>query len=204
MGMAATIPYYTVEDLERFPRDGNRYELLDGVLLVTPAPGAEHQAISSRIANVLYNAVQAPGLAMVYASGAVSFPPRTQLEPDILVVPAPFPDQGQVGGYQRTLAGRGDSESLVAGVRPRVQARRVPRPGRARGVARGQDRPECRGVTRRRGAGNGAGRASLACTGTSSRGARRSERGVRRDRVRRCPEPKAKNRECIRQVHLLR
>ena len=91
MGMAVTIPYYTVDDLEQFPCDGNRYELLDGVLLVTPAPGAEHQAISSRIANVLCNAVQVPGLGMVYASGAVSFPPRTQLEPDILVVPARFP-----------------------------------------------------------------------------------------------------------------
>ena len=62
-----------------------------GVLLVTPGPGAEHQAISSRIAYVLCNAVQAPGLALVYASGAVSFPRRTQLEPDILVVPAHFP-----------------------------------------------------------------------------------------------------------------
>ena len=44
MGMAVTIPYYTVEDLERFPRDGNRYELLDGVLLVTPGPGTPRDA----------------------------------------------------------------------------------------------------------------------------------------------------------------
>ena len=37
MAMAISIPRYTIADLERFPNDGNRYELLDGVLLVTPA-----------------------------------------------------------------------------------------------------------------------------------------------------------------------
>lgn len=91
MGMAATIPYYTVDDLDQFPRDGNRYELLDGVLLVTPAPGFPHQLIVSRIAAALTVAVQNPGHAFVFASGAVSFPPRTQLEPDVLVVPAVYP-----------------------------------------------------------------------------------------------------------------
>ena len=90
MGMAATIPYYTVEDLEHFPSDGNRYELLDGVLLVTPAPGALHQVVALRIATMLVNALDTPGHARIFGPGAVSFPPRTQLEPDVLVVPAPF------------------------------------------------------------------------------------------------------------------
>ena len=37
MGMApVTVPRYTVDDLDGFPDDGNRYQLLDGVLLVTP------------------------------------------------------------------------------------------------------------------------------------------------------------------------
>lgn len=91
MAMAATIPYYTVADLDHFPHDGNRYELLDGVLLVTPAPGAVHQAIALRIATMLMNALGAPGHARIFGPGAVSFPPRTQLEPDVLVVPARFP-----------------------------------------------------------------------------------------------------------------
>jgi hypothetical protein len=38
MGMAVSVPRYTVDDLEGFPDDGDRYELLDGILLVTPAP----------------------------------------------------------------------------------------------------------------------------------------------------------------------
>ena len=36
MAMAISVPLYTVDDLEHFPDDGNRYELLDRVLLVTP------------------------------------------------------------------------------------------------------------------------------------------------------------------------
>ena len=91
MGMAATIPYYTVDDLEAIPRDGNRYELVDGVLLVTPAPEFSHQLIATRLATALANAVESTGHALVVAPGAVSFPPRTQLEPDILVVPARYP-----------------------------------------------------------------------------------------------------------------
>ena len=95
MGMAASIPYYTVDDLEHFPRDGNRYELLDGVLLVTPAPEFRHELIVSRIACLLMQGVQVPGHAVVCTRGAVSFPPGTQLEPDILVVPMrePIPEK---------------------------------------------------------------------------------------------------------------
>jgi len=34
---------WTVDDLDRRPEDGLRYELVDGVLLVTPAPEPVHQ-----------------------------------------------------------------------------------------------------------------------------------------------------------------
>ena len=91
MGMAATIPYYTVDDLERFKPDGNRYELLDRVLLVTPPPSFSHELVLSRIASILLNAIQAPGHGFVFTHGAVSFPPKTQLEPDILVLPSTMP-----------------------------------------------------------------------------------------------------------------
>ena len=89
MGMAlVTVPRYTVDDLDRFPEDGNRYELLDGVLLVTPAPRAVHQVVVNRLQ---YRLTQAVGTtAHVVGPGAISVPPRTQLQPDILVYPARF------------------------------------------------------------------------------------------------------------------
>ena len=91
MGMALTVPRYTVDDLDRFPDDGNRYELLDGVLLVTPAPRAVHQIVVNRIQHRLTTAVGEPGHAWVVGPGAISVPPGTQLQPDVLVYPSRFP-----------------------------------------------------------------------------------------------------------------
>ena len=91
MGMAISIPRYTVDDLEHFPNDGNRYELLDGVLLVTPGPRPAHQIVASRLMEQLMPAVQAPGHAHVVGAGTVTLPPGTHLEPDILVFPARYP-----------------------------------------------------------------------------------------------------------------
>ena len=88
MGMAVTVPRYTVDDLERFPQDGNRYELLDGMLIVTPAPRHVHQWIAMEIA--LRLAGQTRNIARVAGPGVVTRPPRTQMEPDLLVYPARF------------------------------------------------------------------------------------------------------------------
>jgi Uma2 family endonuclease len=88
MGMGIHLPRYTVDDLDRFPDDGNRYELLDGQLLVTPAPRAEHQIVAMRIAAILYSV--AGTRARVVAPGAISIPPLTQLQPDVLVYPSRF------------------------------------------------------------------------------------------------------------------
>jgi Uma2 family endonuclease len=90
MGMAVSVPRYTVDDLGRLPEDGNRYELLDSLLLVTPAPTAAHQIVTSRLQFILSAAVQSPGYANVVSPGAVSVPPLTQLQPDLLVYPAHF------------------------------------------------------------------------------------------------------------------
>lgn len=91
MGMAIAIPRFTVGDLEHFPRDGNRYELLDGLLLVTPAPSRVHQIVATRLAGRLFVALAMPGHAHVVAPGAVVRLPNTQLEPDVLVTPSRFP-----------------------------------------------------------------------------------------------------------------
>ncbi|HKV51901.1 MAG TPA: Uma2 family endonuclease [Gemmatimonadaceae bacterium] len=88
--MALMVPRYTVDDLERLPEDGNRYEILDGVLLVTPAPSSGHQIVANRIQTRLTAALEGTNLAHVVGPGAIAVPPRTQLQPDVLVYPACF------------------------------------------------------------------------------------------------------------------
>ena len=51
MGAVTTLPRsrpLTVADLAQMPEDGHRYELIDGALVVTPAPSWEHQRASLR------------------------------------------------------------------------------------------------------------------------------------------------------------
>src|SRR3954468_24331927 len=88
--MTISMPRYTVDDLDRFPDDGNRYELLDGYLIVTSAPSTAHQIVAVGSKAVLFEALARPGFAHVVGSGAVERRPRTQLQPDMLVFPTRF------------------------------------------------------------------------------------------------------------------
>ncbi|HVX38744.1 MAG TPA: Uma2 family endonuclease [Gemmatimonadaceae bacterium] len=88
--MAISIPRYTIEDLDHFPDDGNRYEILDGFLMVTPSPGGAHQSIASRLLVELALAVSKTGDAHVIGVGTIERAPATHLEPDILVFPSRF------------------------------------------------------------------------------------------------------------------
>ncbi|MEU1386566.1 MULTISPECIES: Uma2 family endonuclease [unclassified Nonomuraea] len=49
-------PPFTVDDLLRFPDDGNRYELFNGSLVVSPAPTPLHQRVISRLLVILDDA----------------------------------------------------------------------------------------------------------------------------------------------------
>ncbi|MEV0147026.1 MULTISPECIES: Uma2 family endonuclease [unclassified Nonomuraea] len=47
------VPPFTVDDLLKFPDDGNRYELSNGSLLVSPAPLPLHQLVITQIIWIL-------------------------------------------------------------------------------------------------------------------------------------------------------
>ena len=89
MGMALTVPRYTVADLDLLPDDGNRYEVLVGTLLVTPSPGSAHQGIAARLSALFSSHILGRRLVL-FSPGVVTLPPLTQLEPDLLVVPPRF------------------------------------------------------------------------------------------------------------------
>lgn len=101
MGMALDVPRFTIDMLDDFPDDGTRYELLEGILLVTPAPSNMHQVVATRLVYMLMNALDAGRLAQVVAVGAIQRGENTQLQPDILVSPASFPP----GTHWRDISG---------------------------------------------------------------------------------------------------
>jgi Uma2 family endonuclease len=74
----------TVDDLDRTPDDGRRYELVDGVLVMSPAPGIPHQEAVSELL-VLLREVCPHGLRTV-AGAAVQMSLSTELIPDIVTV----------------------------------------------------------------------------------------------------------------------
>ncbi len=74
----------TRADLEGMPDDGHRYELLDGTLLVTPAPSMGHQRAVLRLARLLMDACPAD-LEVFVAPFAVALAEDTELQPDVLV-----------------------------------------------------------------------------------------------------------------------
>ncbi len=75
---------FTRDDLDAMPDDGNRYELIDGLLIATPAPGFRHQIMVLRLA-VRLCATCPEGLQVLTAPFDVALGPGTVLQPDVLV-----------------------------------------------------------------------------------------------------------------------
>lgn len=76
----------TRADLQDTPDDGRRYELIDGVLIVSPAPRVPHQRVVRNVF-VLLDAGCPPGLEVLFAPLAVALADDTELQPDVLVAP---------------------------------------------------------------------------------------------------------------------
>ncbi len=75
---------WTADDLERFPEDNVRRELLDGVLLLSPSPSSIHQTIAMRLGVALEEGC--PADMQVTQNVDVRFSERRSLAPDVLVI----------------------------------------------------------------------------------------------------------------------
>jgi Uma2 family endonuclease len=73
-----------VGDLDSLPDDGHRYELIDGTLIVSPAPVLRHQLVLSTLFQVL--AASCPfSLRVLTAPADVVLADDTVVQPDLLV-----------------------------------------------------------------------------------------------------------------------
>lgn len=88
----ATRAGLTYRDYAALPDDGRRYELHEGQLSVTPAPGTRHQIVSANIFEVLRRHVRAGGMGRVlYAPVDCILSDRTIVQPDIVYLAAESP-----------------------------------------------------------------------------------------------------------------
>ena len=123
MPTMTTLPFgrpLTRADLAHLPDDGHRYELIDGSLIVSPAPRHGHQTVVGNL-YVLLRAACPPELQVILAPFAVALADDTEVQPDLLVAPrAQFTERELPGAA--TARGRGAVAEHPPG-RPAAQAR---------------------------------------------------------------------------------
>jgi Uma2 family endonuclease len=79
--------HWTYQDYANLPDDGKRYEVVDGVLFMTPSPGNEHQNAVGEIFAYLRESIRLQGLGKVILSPFdVELSPNQVVQPDIIVV----------------------------------------------------------------------------------------------------------------------
>jgi Uma2 family endonuclease len=88
MHMAIAAREWTVEEVWELPEDGNRYEVVDGELLVTPSPRSLHQDAVLELFALLRAYLKQVPVGRAYASPAdIRYGPRTMVQPDVFVAP---------------------------------------------------------------------------------------------------------------------
>jgi Uma2 family endonuclease len=80
-------PPFSVDDLDSFPQDGNRYELINGDLHVSAAPAHLHQRATQNLATGL-NVVKPDAFEVLTGPVDIVLAHRTVVEPDIVVITA--------------------------------------------------------------------------------------------------------------------
>lgn len=88
MGMPAQQTEWTAEMVRALPDDGKRYEVVDGELLVSPAPSLAHQEALQRLFLLIQPYVERHAIGWTYLSPAdIEFSPKRVVQPDLFVVP---------------------------------------------------------------------------------------------------------------------
>lgn len=77
-------PLMTVDDLDCMPEDGSRYEVMEGELFVSRAPGLPHQVVSGNIFYELKKYLDANPIGQVIATPGLVFSEYDGVIPDIV------------------------------------------------------------------------------------------------------------------------
>lgn len=78
---------WTYEDYAALPDDGNRYEVIEGELVMAPAPRVDHQRCSFNLGLIIGPHVKSNGLGEVLAAPCdVVLDARNVLQPDLIFI----------------------------------------------------------------------------------------------------------------------
>ncbi len=78
---------WTYEDYAALPDDGRRYEIVNGVLVMAPAPDLGHQSIVLRLSHYLFAHAELAGLGRVFAAPIdVELESKNVFQPDVVVI----------------------------------------------------------------------------------------------------------------------
>ena len=89
MAMPDVARRYTVDEVMAFPYDGNRYEVVQGELLVTPSPSQVHQLVLRKLIAALSVYLEDQDAFVLFPSPAdVIWDPDAYVQPDLFVAPS--------------------------------------------------------------------------------------------------------------------
>src|SRR5438067_3996346 len=79
--------HWTYNDYAAIPDDGKRYEIVNGVLYMSPSPSIAHQRIAGRLFRYLSAYVEDVGLGVVLSAPTdVELSPKDVFQPDVFVI----------------------------------------------------------------------------------------------------------------------
>ncbi len=79
---------WTAAERDELPDDGNRYEVIDGELFVTPAPSRTHQRAVMLLSRLIAKYLDRESVGEAIISPAdIVFSPRRAVQPDLFVLP---------------------------------------------------------------------------------------------------------------------
>ncbi len=77
-------PLMTVTDLEAMPEDGNRYEVIEGELFVSCAPGLTHQQISMNFTFLIRSYLESHPIGLIFATPSLILTELSGVIPDVV------------------------------------------------------------------------------------------------------------------------
>ena len=126
MAMPVQQGEWTAELARALPDDGNRYEVLDGELFVTPTPALLHQRALLELYDRLKPYVITHGLGEVLLWPAdIAFSPKRLVQPDLFVIPEAPSGRRKTWSEVRSLLLAVEALSPTTARADRIKKRRI-------------------------------------------------------------------------------